>query len=104
MHDFPSHSAYRRGICPVYVSAVFRSVLVSSCFSVYWHLERAARTDLKLIAPHQIRSFVLGVEQEIEASEGEAGAQPSQIDAQVPDQDADKDHSGEQAQQLTLFP
>ena len=64
----------------------------------------ATRTDLELITPHQIRSFVLGVEQEIEASEGEVGARPSQIDVQVPDQDTDNDRSGEQARQLTLFP
>ena len=61
------------------------------------------RTDLKLIAPLQIRGLVLGVEQEIEPTAGEADHPPPQMDTEVSYQETDIDNSQEQAEQLTLF-
>lgn len=62
-----------------------------------------ARTDLKLIAPHQIRSLVLGVEQEIEPTTGEADRPSPQRDIEASDQETSIDNSGAQAEQLKLF-
>jgi hypothetical protein len=62
-----------------------------------------ARTDLSLITPPQIRSFILGVEQEFELKAGEADHPPPQMDTKTSVQGTDIDNSGEQAEQLTLF-
>ena len=61
------------------------------------------RTDLKLVAPVQVRSFVLGVEQQIQHAAGEAVHPPPQVDAKAHDQETDINDSREQAEQLTLF-
>ena len=62
------------------------------------------QTDLELIAPHQIRSLVLGVEQEIESTAGEANHPPPPMDTEASDQETSMDNSGAQAEQLMLFP
>jgi len=61
------------------------------------------RTDLKLIAPHQIRSLVLGVEEEIVPTTGEADRPSPQRDTEASDQETSIDNSGAQAEQLKLF-
>jgi hypothetical protein len=65
--------------------------------------ESEARTDLRLIADFQIRSFILGIEQEMQTNVGEADHPPPQIDTKASDQGDDIENSGEQAEQLTLF-
>ena len=62
-----------------------------------------ARTDLSLIAPPQIRGFILGIEQELQTNAGEADHSLPQVDIKTSDEGTDIDNSGEQAEQLTLF-
>ena len=65
--------------------------------------EAEARADLSLIAPTQIRGFILSIEQELQTNAGEADHSLPQMDITTSDQGADIDDSGEQAEQLTLF-
>ena len=60
------------------------------------------RTDFKLIAPHQIHSFVQGVEREIEASVEETD-QPTPETAIIIDNGIDTGNDTDQGEQLLLF-
>jgi hypothetical protein len=65
--------------------------------------EAEARTDLRLIAPPQIRGFILGIEQELQTNAGEADHSLPKMDIKASDQRTDIDNGGEQVEQLTLF-
>ena len=60
------------------------------------------RSDFKLIAPHQIHSFVQGVEREIEVSAGETDQRAPEA-AIISDSGLDTGNGGDQVEQLQLF-
>ena len=51
IHDFPSHSAYRRWICPAEVTVISCSDFSSPYISICWHLERAGAMELNKSRP-----------------------------------------------------